>query len=319
MRKLPRSMIAIGAFLLAAVPARAEFKFNVENPGAGQPELSDITTLSGWVFSTTGNPVSVFLFIDGVESGELLCCGARQDVVNNNPDAPLNTSFSTLINIKELTAGDHVLGFEFRADGEPQSPLRVNRNVTIVKPGGRTGEPGSSFNFLSALDSTDAAVGVDPVTGEIIIAPTTAVDEDSGVEREATLKLEWRPSTQAYEIVSTASGTEFAAVQQIFNNSCAAVVGCHLGPEPLTGLDLSAGNAFRNLVPMKSSEDPTRFRINPGDDDASYLVQKIIAGGNIAPGTSRMPLGCSGATCLSDSEIQTIRNWANVGAPPPQP
>jgi hypothetical protein len=108
-------------------------------------------------------------------------------------------------------------------------------------------------------------------------------------------------------------------VQQIFNNSCAAVGGCHLGPEPLTSLNLSAGSAFGNLVPIKSSEDDSRLRINPGDPDASYLYQKIIAGGDIAPGTSRMPLGCSGATCLSDGEIQTILDWINNGAPPPQP
>src|SRR5262245_43613822 len=90
------------AFLLTALPAKADFTLNVENPGEGQ-ELSDITTLSGWVFSTTGSPVTVQLFIDGVLSGELLCCGARQDVQDRNPGAPLNTSFSALVNLKELT------------------------------------------------------------------------------------------------------------------------------------------------------------------------------------------------------------------------
>jgi mono/diheme cytochrome c family protein len=301
------------AFLLTAVPARAEFRHAVENPGEGQQELSDVTTLSGWVFSTTGNPVTVQLFIDNEPSGPLLCCGPRQDIVDGVPGAPLNTSFSALFNIKELAAGDHTLGFEFSATGE--TSLRVDRNITVVKPGSRSGEPGSSFNFLSDLDTTGANVGVDSTTGEIIIAPTTAVDAESG-ERDATLKLAWRRSTQAYEIVSAASGTEFAAVQEIFNSRCAV---CHNGAGlDLPGvLDLREGQAFRSLVAIKSSEDSTRFRINPGDDEVSYLYQKIIEGGTITGG--RMPLGCSGATCLSDSDIQAIENWINTGAAPPQP
>ena len=271
------------------------------------------------VFTTTGNPpVTVQLFIDGALSGPLLCCGPRQDVVDTVPGAPLNTSFAALVNIKELSAGDHTLGFEFTATGDPQSPRRENRTITVVKPGSRSGEPGSSFNFLSSLDTPDDAnVGVDSATGEIIIAPTRAVDAESG-ERDATLKLAWRRSTQAYEIVSAASGTEFAAVQEIFNSRC-AMSGCHDGAGPaLPGvMDLRAGQAFRSLVAIKSSEDSTRFRINPGDDEVSYLYQKIIEGGAIVG--ARMPQGCSGATCLSDSDIQAIENWINAGAPPPQP
>ena len=60
----------------------------------------------------------------------------------------------------------------------------------------------------------------------------------------------------------------------------------------------------------------SHFRINPGDDEASYLYQKIIAGGNIASGTQRMPLG---GPFLTDEQIDTIENWINAGAPPPQP
>jgi hypothetical protein len=80
-------------------------------------------------------------------------------------------------------------------------------------------------------------------------------------------------------------------------------------------MDLRAGQAFRDLVPIKSMEMASHFRINPGDPNASYLYQKIIEGGNIAAGTSRMPIG--GA--LSNEQIETIRNWILAGAPPPQP
>jgi hypothetical protein len=290
--------------------------FNIENPPVNQ-EGSGVTTLSGWVYSTTGNPVTVKAIVDGgaIELSPL-CCGPRPDVQAGNPGAPLNTSFSLLVNYNELTPGDHTIVFEFSADGEMNEQTSA-RTITVVKPGARSGAAASSFRFLSDLETTNANTAVDPDTGELIIAPVRAVNSEGGAERDATVRLGWKQNLQSFVTTSAASGTEFAAVQQIFNNSCAAVAGCHLGPEPFTGLNLSAGNAFRNLVPIKSSEDDGRFRINPGDPDASYLYRKIIGAPGIVGG--RMPLGCSGATCLSDTETQTILDWISNGAPPPQP
>ena len=83
------------------------------------------------------------------------------------------------------------------------------------------------------------------------------------------------------------------------------------------GLNLEAGQSFKSLI-NKSTEDGTRLRVNPGNSTASYMFQKVIAGGNIAPNTARMPLGCSGNNCLTDAEIATIQSWIDEGAPPPQ-
>lgn len=312
MRRLSWSVITSCAFLLAAVPARATFNFNVENPSVDQ-EAGGVTSLSGWVYSTTGNPVTVTAIVDGgaIELSPL-CCGPRPDVQAEHPEAPLNTSFSLLVNYNELTPGDHQIVFEFSATGETtlQTPART---ITIVKPGARSGEAASSFRFLSDLDTANANTAVDPDTGELIVAPVRAVNSEGGAERNATLRLGWKPNLQSFVTTSAASGTEFAAVQEIFTNHC---TGCHSGAGAPQGLDLSAGNAFRKLVPIKSGEDATRFRINPGDDEASYLYQKIIAGGDIAPGTSRMP---PGGPFLTDAQIETIAAWINAGAPPPQP
>jgi hypothetical protein len=121
---------------------------------------------------------------------------------------------------------------------------------------------------------------------------------------------------QSFATVKAGSDNSFAAVQQIFTNRC-ATSNCHVtgGTAPMS---LSAGQAFGNLVPIKSTEIPNMFRINPGDDDASYLYQKIIPNPTIMIVGNRMPLGCSGFSCLSESEIQTIEDWINNGAPPPQ-
>ena len=59
------------------------------------------------------------------------------------------------------------------------------------------------------------------------------------------------------------------------------------------------------------------FYMNPGNPDTSYLYQKVIAGGNIADGTVRMPFGCSGDTCLSDAEIKIIADFIDYGAVTP--
>jgi hypothetical protein len=220
------------------------------------------------------------------------------------------------VNYNELTPGPHQIVFAFSAEGETTE--EITRTLTVVKPGAREGEAASSFRFLSELDTANANSAVDPETGEIIIAPVRAVNSEDGAERDATIRLDWKQNVQSFVTTSSASGPEFAAVQEIFTNSCALTT-CHTGAIPAAGQNLSAGNAFANLVPIKSSEDSTRFRVNPGDPDASYLYQKIIPDGDIVAGTARMPFGCSGATCLSDSEIQTILDWILAGAPPPQP
>jgi hypothetical protein len=222
-----------------------------------------------------------------------------------------------LANYNELTPGDHQVVFEFSATRETTLQLPA-RTITVVKPGARSGEAASSFRFLSDLDTTDANTAVDPDTGDLIVAPVRAVNSEGGAERNATIRLGWKQNLQSFVTTGAASGTEFAAVEQILATSC-GVANCHDGVgSGLPGaLDLRSGQAFRNLVPLKSMEMASHLLVNPGDPDSSYLYQKIIGAPGIVGG--RMPLGCSGATCLSDSETQVILDWINNGAPPPQP
>ncbi|MFC2142714.1 hypothetical protein ACFLR7_07260 [Acidobacteriota bacterium] len=95
-------------------------------------------------------------------------------------------------------------------------------------------------------------------------------------------------------------------IQPIFTASC-ALSGCH-NAGAAAGLDLSTGMSYAQLVGITSSQDPSRERVDPGDAQASYLVVKIE--GRQSEG-SRMPLGRSP---LSATEIDTIRNWINLGA-----
>jgi hypothetical protein len=97
-------------------------------------------------------------------------------------------------------------------------------------------------------------------------------------------------------------------IQPIFTASCANG-GCHGGPNPQLGLDLSAGAAFAALVGIQSVGQPDMLLVSAGQPEASVLVDKLGA----APGAGqRMPIGGS----LSDAEIARIEAWITAGAQP---
>lgn len=100
-------------------------------------------------------------------------------------------------------------------------------------------------------------------------------------------------------------------VQPIFSANC-AFSGCHGGASPAQGMNLSAGQAYLNTVGVPSVELPGMDRIEPGQPDQSYLVNKI-QGTQASVGGSgqRMPLGGS---ALSQDDIDTIRAWVEAGA-----
>ena len=101
----------------------------------------------------------------------------------------------------------------------------------------------------------------------------------------------------------------FSRVQaEIFTPSC-ALSGCHAGPAPQQGMDLSAGKSYASIVGVKANES-TRARIAPGDPAASYLVSKTAGDPTISG--SRMPLG---GPSLSAAAQKLLVDWVRRGAP----
>ena len=96
-------------------------------------------------------------------------------------------------------------------------------------------------------------------------------------------------------------------IQPIFNDNCTR---CHSGASAPRGLRLDAANSFAHLVNVQSDEVPSLLRVEPGDPNNSYLVQKVE--GTAAVG-SRMPLG---GPFLSVQTIGLIRRWISEGANP---
>ena len=69
------------------------------------------------------------------------------------------------------------------------------------------------------------------------------------------------------------ANSDFQEIQDtIFTPVCSV---CHAGANAPQGLRLDAGNSFALLVNVASAEVPGTLRVNPGNPDASYIVQKI--------------------------------------------
>jgi hypothetical protein len=105
-----------------------------------------------------------------------------------------------------------------------------------------------------------------------------------------------------------APNTDFQEIQSTIFTIC---TNCHIGGGAPQGLRLDPANAYALLVNVASNEVPALLRVNPGNPDASYLVQKIQ--GNAAVG-GRMPLG---GQPLPQDRIDLVRRWIAAGAPAP--
>ena len=93
--------------------------------------------------------------------------------------------------------------------------------------------------------------------------------------------------------------------ENVFTPIC---TNCHAGAGAPQGLRLEDGMSHAMLVNVPSSEVPSLLRVEPGNPDDSYLVQKIE--GTAAVG-GRMPLG---GPNLPQETIAAIRQWITDGA-----
>jgi len=102
-------------------------------------------------------------------------------------------------------------------------------------------------------------------------------------------------------------GPNFSEIQaNVFSPDC-ATSGCHAGANAAAGLNLEEANSYAMLVGIQSSQDAALQRVEAGDPDNSYLVQKLegtaSSGQQMAPGAP-----------LPQAEIDVIRQWITDGA-----
>ena len=92
--------------------------------------------------------------------------------------------------------------------------------------------------------------------------------------------------------------------ENVFTPTC-ATANCHSGANPSGALNLEAANSHAQLVDVASTGSALD-RVEPGQPDDSYLIQKLEGTGGVAI----MPP--SGA--LEQADINTIRQWILDGA-----
>ena len=95
----------------------------------------------------------------------------------------------------------------------------------------------------------------------------------------------------------------FSSIQtEVFDKNC-ATSGCHTGNTPQSGLDLSRGKSYANIV---NKEVFGLTYVKPGSPDDSYLFNKISStnASVVMPPTGR----------LSQAVIDSIRVWIENGA-----
>ena len=149
----------------------------------------------------------------------------------------------------------------------------------------------------------EAPVVEEPVVEEQVVeAPVVEepVVEEPVVEEpvvEAPVEEPPQPVVSAFSEIQTT----------VFSPICAE---CHGAVRMSAGLQLNSQSSFAAIVGVRSTQNSSLSRIEPGDPDNSYLVQKIE--GTAAFG-GRMPLG--GAR-LPQDRIDLIRQWVTDGALP---
>ncbi len=96
-------------------------------------------------------------------------------------------------------------------------------------------------------------------------------------------------------------------IQEIFQRQGCATGGCH-GTAVAQGLDLRPDAAYAALVNVRATQSSSRFLVEPGNAENSWLVIKIENRQTVG---RSMPLG---GPLLDSIDVGNIRNWIDNGA-----
>ena len=282
---------------------------------SGETEVFSIAAGGGAVFTSDGNgPVvvgSLTVHADGPLSGVVVFDGVALGVAGVGSSEPLagfraptenrtgEKFISTGVAVMNLDAEEQTLqvrlidldGHEVGTGTVTADPLAGNGHVARFIDQFSWDEPVPDWtDFQGVLE-------VIPSQGQVA---ATVLRLSSG-NNMASLPVAPTTPSASGELTARLSSIQ----SMIFNDS---FIRHHGAQDTEAGLDLTVGNAFANLVNVRSVQGDLHL-VTPGDAENSYLIHKLDGRAGIVG--DRMPrFGPS----LTTEQIDFIRQWINNGA-----
>ena len=263
-------------------PATSYLEWKISGAPAGQSILGSPMPL-------TGGPLPA-------AEQAIIRAWIAEGAVNDQPASTTSTTVpSTSTTVVTVTS----TSITSTTSTEPPTPT-TSTTVTSTSTTVATVTP------TSTTEATVTSTSTTSTTTTELPPPTTSTTVTSTSTTVATVTSTSTTTTQPPALVSFRGD-----IQPIFTARC-ALPGCHSGPIPTQGLDLSDGSSYAALVGRSSTELPTVKLIDPGSATTSYLLWKV---GKAPAGQSIMglPMPLLGGP-LTLAQVVTISDWVTQGA-----
>jgi hypothetical protein len=148
----------------------------------------------------------------------------------------------------------------------------------------------------------------------------SACSGDDGPVIDAAPAIDAPPSPTCLE---ANDHSDFTWIQdKVLRTSCANFMACHDSTQPAGNLDLTAANAYAELVNVPSFYFTDWMRVVPGDPDMSYLMVRMRCHNDPEPdGTGCLPGPLDGGSLMPPNsnkicqqKIDAIVRWIEAGA-----
>ena len=279
---------------------------------SGETEVFSIAAGGGAVFTSDGNgPVvagSLTVHADGPLSGVVVFDGEALGVAgvgSSEPLAGFRAPTENRSGDKFIRTGVAVMNLD--AEEQILQVRLIDLDGTEVGTGTVTTDPlagnGHVARFIDEFQWNTPVPDWTDFQGVLEVIPShgrvaaTALRLSSG-NNMASLPVAPVAASASGELMPRLSSIQ----SMIFNRSCID----HHATE--ADLDLTAGNAFANLVNVRSVQAALNL-VTPGDAENSYLIHKLDGRAGIVG--AQMPRG---GPSLTTAQIDVIREWINNGA-----
>ena len=268
-------------------PATSYLEWKISGAPAGQSILGSPMPL-------TGGPLSA---VEQAIIREWIAEGALNDQPASTTSTTVTSTSTTVVSVTTTsTTVATVTSTSITSTTSTEPPTSTTSTTVTSTTVTSTSTTVAAVTTTSTTEATVTSTSTTSTTTTEPPSPTTST----------TVTSTSTTTTQPAALVSFRGD-----IQPIFTARC-ALPGCHSGPMPTQGLDLSDGSSYAALVGRSSTELPTVKLIDPGSATTSYLLWKV---GKAPAGQSIMglPMPLLGGP-LTLAQVMTISDWVTQGA-----